>query len=147
MSDDVRNVVDQITGITGGRHGVRAVRIAADCQRYAPHAFVGSKDEELVFHDRPAGRAAELMQELAATTASDRIEPISRVDCAVARKVICRTVEFIGSGLQSDLYNRSRLPTVFRRGMLLRAEFLNCVDGQKARRRAADTFFIHYDVP
>ena len=53
MSDDVRNVVDQITGITGRRHGVRAVRkqrVANDIS----HAFIGAEDEELVFHDRPA---------------------------------------------------------------------------------------------
>ncbi len=72
------------------------------------------------------------------------IEPVARVQSAVPVEVISRPVERVGSGLDSDIDNRARLPSVigFRAG--LHVEFLNRVNRQVRRGRSFDAFRVDH---
>ena len=96
--------------------------------------FEAAKVEELVFDQSSAESAAVLLQGARCFRRCDRVEVVACVEDAVAVETVAGSVHLIGARLQPHINDRSRLPAIFRRGILLQIELLNRIDRQNGRR-------------
>ena len=79
-------------------------------------AFVGTKVEQLVLHDRPANRAAILVPgEVGFPQVIQIVEPAARGHRRIAVVVPARAVYFVRTGLDRHVYNTTRAAPKFSR--------------------------------
>ncbi len=71
-----------------------------------------------------------------------RIKKVSRIEGIVAFKVVHGAVSVVRSGFQSNVDDRSRLPAILGRRILLRVELLNGVDGENRTGSSLHSFGI-----
>src|SRR5579862_1479150 len=101
--------------------------------------FVGAEVKQLVLDDRPAERAAKLLQvPRVLRPRSHRIEVIARIHRRIAAKGVSSAVDEVCAGFQPYVYDGARLPAILRRGSLLNIEFLNRVNRKNRRRISRD---------
>src|SRR5690348_8943552 len=98
-----------------------------------PKAFVVSEQEELILLDRAAQRTAKAV----ALELRDRplIEKITRVQRAVAKKIVNRSMQFVGPGSGHDTHLAARTLAVF--GAVGVAHHIEFADGINSQQLAA----------
>src|SRR5207237_8226257 len=94
--------------------------------------FVGGKKEELVLEDRGAGRSSKLLHLRWINDAGKVILGIGRL--RIAAEYIGRAVQRIRTRLDTNVYDRSVPPAIFRWSVLLVIEFLNGIERQHVGR-------------
>ena len=105
-------------------------------------SFVGAEEEDFVLNNRAPRTAAKLFQRSGSLGSRSDIEVVPRVHHAVAAETQTPCRAEVGAGLQSNIDDRSRLPSVFRRRIFLNVELLDRVDGQNGCRVAGDACAI-----
>ena len=104
--------------------------------------FIAGEEEDLVFFDRSANRAAVLLERhlrLGARSGApfgDLIEEIARIKRCLAAESVRRAVQRIRARLDSDIDYRAGLPAIFRPGIFLDIELLDGVNRQNRSRIA-----------
>src|SRR6267142_197936 len=119
-------------------------------------SFEISEVEELILLDWSPRAGAELFQSDGRLGAWKRITGAIRIAVYVRIEVVasiptgrpavrvCGPVNGIGSGFNSDVNYRARLPTVFRARILLCLEFVDGIDGQHRSRVARGHDCVHH---
>ena len=138
VGDDVGNAAGAVAG--GQKHATQRLGKghhggAGDAGERVAHvillAFVRTEKESLVFDDRAAEAAAVLLEGAGQLGRGSSVEIVAGVEhVAVAAKGERGAVQAVGAGLETDVDHRSRLPSIFRGGILLDVEFLDGINGQ-----------------
>src|SRR6266542_2483300 len=126
MGDRIRNTVCWIAAERDGRG--RADQVGIADQR--AQALISAEVEQLAFDYGAADAAAELMLAQRLLRVGFGVEEIARVEGVIALEDVGRAVQFIRPRLQAKVNDRARLPSIFRRRVLLRVELLNRVNRQ-----------------
>src|SRR5579863_10624613 len=129
-------ILNRVTGVNHTRvytrpGHIRRYRDSGWVLQRGPQTLVAQKPEELVLDDRPARRGAELFdRRIGDWIHAGRRKEVPCIGClSIASKGVSRTVNRIGSRLDSDVNHRTRPPAIFRLRVLLGIKFLDGIDG------------------
>ena len=135
--------------IRGWERGGGRNRSAKSVANSGTQAFIAGEEEELVFLDRPAHHAAELLQlgwQLIAYSRDSRVrdavsifirpwvEGVAGVPVLIAAKRVRRAMKSVGPRSNSHVHHGAGLPSELRLRIFLHLEFLDGVHGQDGRR-------------
>ena len=127
-----------VNGVSNGgeipaEHGLRR-RVRIGRQRLdLPQSFVVAIEPQLVFVDRPAQRAAELV---ALQVVFGGGKEVARIENIIAHELECLAVERVAAALGGDVHQRGIRPLVRHEEALLHLELIDVRDGQIDRRFA-----------
>ena len=109
----------------------------------SPLAFEAGEEECAVVLDRAASRAAVVaVLERTLRGARKRLEEIPRVQFVVAQKLVQRSVEFVGAGLDDRVDHRARIAAVLGGSLGLDAEFGQRIDREQRGLRAGHAALV-----
>ena len=115
-------------------------------------SFISEEKEQLVFDDRAAERAAEIvvvetrLRVRRAVGLQFRIEVIAGVEGGVAIVLVERTVKLIGARARDDVDDRAAISSVLGAELRLQVELLNGVERQQCSGRAGDAHLVQRGI-
>src|SRR6185503_19489628 len=102
------------------------------------------EEESLVVANRSANAGSELVLTQRLLRRVVGVEKIAGVEKAVAFEAVYRPVKIVCPRLQSEVYDCTRLPSVFRRRMFLSIELLNRINWKNGSGSSLHAFGIDH---